>query len=133
MSDINPRGVPVRICGEERCFLFTYAVIAEIQEEYDSDVLTAIKQMWMERRSPGEYRAKVLIDLVHKLLLDETEREKTLHGRDLKMYTKRQVGWFLDQLNADDIVKGILEAWTASIPKPDEEEDPNAKRGSQET
>ena len=130
MSDLVPRGVPVQFGMEERHFLFDYAVIAEIQDSYDLDVLSVLRQLFMDKRSPGEYKARVLIDLVHKLLLDETEREKFFHDRDLKTYTKRQVGWMIDQLNADTIVEAILTAWTASIPKPEEEESPNAERGT---
>ena len=135
MSDINPRGVPVKFADEERHFLFDYSVIAELPEAYDSAVLSIVRQLWMENRSPGEYRAKVLIDLVHKLLLDECEREKALHDRELKMYTKRQVGWFIDQHNADSIVEAILKAWTVSIPAPDTDEDesPNGMRGTETT
>ena len=136
MSDLNPKGIPVAINGEERHFLFDYAVIAEIQEEYDSNVLNAIRQLWLEKASPGEYRAKVLIDLTHKLLLDECERTKFLTGEELKVYTRRQVGWLLTQLNADDIVKAILDAWMVSMPKQEEQEEkkeaenPNPKRGT---
>ena len=138
MSNIKPRGIPVQFGGEERHFLFDYAVIAEIQEAYNSDVLSAIRQLWMERQSPGEYKAKVMIDLVHKLLLDETEREKALNGVELKTYTKRQVGWYIDQQNADDILKAMLQAWSVSIPEPDEDTEPepeeeprpNGKRGT---
>ena len=131
MSDINPKGVPITINGEERHFLFDYAVIAEIQEAYETDVLNAIKQIWMEKRSPGEYHAKVLIDLTHKLLLDECERAKFFTGEELKVYTRRQVGWLITQANADDIVEAILQSWITSMPKKEEEEeDPNAKRGT---
>ena len=133
MSDINPKGVPVTINGEERHFLFDYAVIAEIQEAYESDVLSAIRQFWMEKRSPGEYNAKVLIDLTHKLLLDECDRAKFFSGEELKTYTRRQVGWLITQANADDIVNAILSAWMMSMPKQEEqteEKDPNAERGT---
>lgn len=131
MSDINPRGVSVRIGSEERHFIFDYAVIAEIQDAYGSDVLSALKQIWMEKRSPGEYQAKVLIDITHKLLLDECEREKFFTGTELKMYTRRQVGWLITQANADDIVSAILDAWMISMPKKEEEDsDPNVKRGT---
>ena len=133
MSDLAPRGIPVQFGMEERRFLFDYAVIAEIQEAYDSDVLSAIGQMWLDKHSPGEYRAKVLIDIVHKLLLDETDREKVLYGRELKTYTKKQVGWMIDQGNADNFVEAILKAWTYSIPEPDGDEDPNATRGTKAT
>ena len=131
MSTLTPRGIPVEFGTEERHFLFDYAVIAEIQESYETDVLSVLKDLFMDRRSPGEYKAKILIDLVHKLLLDETEREKYLHGRELKTYTKRQVGWMIDQINADALVEAILKAWTTSIPKADDEDtDPNGERGT---
>lgn len=133
MSDINPKGVPITINGEERHFLFDYSVIAEIQEAYESDVLTAIRKLWMEKMSPGEYQAKVLIDLTHKLLLAECERAKFFTGEELKVYTRRQVGWLITQLNADEIVNAILSAWMISMPKQEEkqeEKDPNVERGT---
>jgi len=128
MSNLIPRGVPVQFGAEERHFLFDYAVIADLQDSYETDVLSILRQLFMDKRSPGEYQARVLIDLVHKLLLDETEREKYFYDRELKTYTKRQVAWMIDQLNADDLVEAILKAWTVSIPK--EEESPNAERGT---
>ena len=132
MSDINPRGVEVTFGTETRHFLFDYAVIAEIQDAYDSDVVSVFKQMFLDPHSEGEYKARVLIDIVHKLLLDEVDREKYLHGRDdLKTYTKRQVGWLLNRGNADDIVKAIIDAWQESLPKTDEgDDDPNVTRGT---
>ena len=131
MSDIMPRGIPVVFGTEERRLLFDYAVIAEIQDSYDTDVLSVLKELFMDKRSPGEYKARILIDLVHKLLLDETEREKYLYGRELKTYTKRQVGWMIDQGNADTLVEAILKAWTTSMPKADDgDADPNGERGT---
>ena len=137
MSTLNPKGVALAFGMEERHLLFDYAVIAEIQEAYDSDVVSVIRQMFLDKASPGEYRAKILVDLVHKLLVDEAERERYLNGIELKSYTKKQVGWMLNRGNADDAVKAIIDAWQVSIPaaeddgEDDGDDDPNSQRGTE--
>ena len=137
MSTVNPKGVALAFGTEERHLLFDYAVIAEIQEAYDSDVVSVIRQMFLDKASPGEYRAKILVDLVHKLLVDEAERERYLNGIELKSYTKKQVGWMLNRGNADDAVKAIIDAWQVSIPaaeddgEDDGDDDPNSQRGTE--
>jgi len=134
MSALNWQGIPIKIGAEERHIYFDYAVIADIQEEYDSDVLSVINELFLEKRSPGEYKGTVLIDLVHRLLLDETERERFFNGKELKSFSRQEVGWLMDQANADEIVMAIIKAWATSLPEAEggEEENPNAQRGTEQ-
>lgn len=128
-NDFSPLGVPVIIGGEERRFLFTFNLIAELQQDYESPVFDVLKSMIYD--GVNEYNAVVVIDVVHKLLEDEIEYRKFI-GDDtkLKRYTRKQVGWLITNRNVNDIFNAVLQAWGYSMPDPkDEDENPNLKSG----
>ena len=138
MSDLNPKGIEIEIGGEKRRLLFTYNVIAEIQDDYETGLFQAVNQIIPPENSgalPGEYQAGPLTDIVHKLLCDETERERFLNGNTgLRSYTKQQVGWMITLSNSSQIVKALFDSIRESMPKIEkdeaEEKSPNVKRGS---
>ena len=139
MSDINPKGIEIEIGGEKRHLLFTYNVIAEIQDDYETGMFKAVNQILPGKdfeNLPGEYNGSVLIDILYKLLADEVERERFLsENYTLRSYTKQQVGWMLNLSNASDYVKAIYDSIRESMPKVEgnqesDTESPNVKRGS---
>lgn len=128
-SDFTPTGVPIVLGGEERRFLFTFNLIADLQHDYESPVYDVLNSMVYE--GANEFNAAVFIDVVYRLMEDETEYRKFM-GDDtkLKKYTRKQVGWLVTNHNAGSVFDAVLKAWTLSMPKPvDEDEDPNGKSG----
>jgi len=130
-NDFNPLGVPIEIGGEERRFLFTFNLIADLQKDYEAPVYETLNSMIYD--GANEFNAAVVVDVVYRLLEDEIEYRKFIGDTTkLKKYSRRQVGYLITNHNAGDVFNTILQAWTLSMPKPaeeDEEEDPNVKSG----
>ncbi len=118
MSDLRPLGVPVEIDGVERHLLFTLNVIDDIQEHFDKELGQIINDLMSK-----EISTKVLRYVLMALLNDEAER------KDLKPYTDREIGWIITLENQLEFTIKILEAYGISLPKGDEETDPNRMSG----
>lgn len=146
MSDFQVEGVDIELNGETRNFLFDFGVIEHVQEKYGAHPIMAIQNMfWADKDANGNefshYRASTVIDLTYFLLNAEVSRRKFYDGStDLRKYTRDEVGHIITRKNADAVVGAITQAWTGSVPAPeeddleeDEETDTESKKKKQKT
>ena len=127
MSDLRPRGIPVVLDGIEHRFLFTLNTIDSIQDETDKNM----KDIMMEL-ADEESSNKTLIYLVKTLINHEAEREKRKNPDcTLKTVTDQEVGDLIGMDNIVEVTAAVLSAYGYSLPKADEEDDPNRESGQQ--
>lgn len=122
MSDLNPRGVQVEVCGEQRSLLFTLNAIDAVQSELDMPVLEALDIMLNDRAKQPKFVKTML-----KILLDsEADRVKLQTGQDLRRFSEEEIGMLIGMDNVLDIIVVIFKAYGISMPESSEEEtDPN--------
>lgn len=127
MSDLRPRGIPVVLDGIEHRFLFTLNTIDSIQDETDKNM----KDIMMEL-ADEESSNKTLIYLVKTLINHEAEREKRKNPDcALETVTDQEVGDLIGMDNIVEVTAAVLSAYGYSLPKADEEDDPNRESGQQ--
>ncbi len=127
MSDLRPRGIPVVLDGVEHRFLFTLNTIDSIQDETDKNM----KDIMMEL-ADEESSNKTLIYLVKTLINHEAEREKRKNPDcALETVTDQKVGDLIGMDNIVEVTAAVLSAYGYSLPKADEEDDPNRESGQQ--
>ena len=127
MSDLRPRGIPVVLDGIEHRFLFTLNTIDSIQDETDENM----KDIMMEL-ADEESSNKTLIYLVKTLINHEAEREKRKNPDcALETVTDQEVGDLIGMDNIVEVTAAVLSAYGYSLPKADEEDDPNRESGQQ--
>lgn len=127
MSDLRPRGIPVVLDGIERRFLFTLNTVDSIQDETDKNM----KDIMMEL-ADEESSNKTLIYLVKTLINHEAEREKRKNPDcTLETVTDQEVGDLIGMDNIVEVTAAVLSAYGYSLPKADEEDDPNRESGQQ--
>lgn len=122
MRILKPTGVPVKIDDKERKLLFTLNVIDEIQEYYDQSIGEVLKTAFAEdaesqRRSYGIIR-KILTVLINEDVEMHNEEQEEKWDKVDEKYVGRRIG----QHNLEYIAIKILEAWSGSLPKINEEE-----------
>lgn len=127
MSDLRPRGIPVVLDGVEHRFLFTLNTIDSIQDETDKNMKDIMMDLADEESSN-----KTLIYLVKTLINHEAEREKRKNPDcALETVTDQEVGDFIGMDNIVEVTAAVLSAYGYSLPKADEEDDPNRESGQQ--
>lgn len=127
MSDLRPRGIPVVLDGIEHRFLFTLNTIDSIQDETDKNM----KDIMMEL-ADEESSNKTLIYLVKTLINHEAEREKRKNPDcALETVTDQEVGDLIGMDNIVEVTAAVLSAYGYSLPKADEEDNPNRESGQQ--
>ena len=127
MSDLRPRGIPVVLDGVEHRFLFTLNTIDSIQDETDKNM----KDIMMDF-ADEESSNKTLIYLVKTLINHEAEREKRKNPDcALETVTDQEVGDLIGMDNIVEVTAAVLSAYGYSLPKADEEDDPNRESGQQ--
>lgn len=127
MSDLRPRGIPVVLDGIEHRFLFTLNTIDSIQDETDKNM----KDIMMELADEASSN-KTLIYLVKTLINHETEREKRKNPDCvLETVTDQEVGDLIGMDNIVEVTAAVLSAYGYSLPKADEEDNPNRESGQQ--
>ena len=127
MSDLRPRGIPVVLDGIEHRFLFTLNTIDSIQDETDKNM----KDIMMELADEASSN-KTLIYLVKTLINHEAEREKRKNPDCvLETVTDQEVGDLIGMDNIVEVTAAVLSAYGYSLPKADEEDDPNRESGQQ--
>ena len=127
MSDLRPRGIPVVLDGVEHRFLFTLNTIDSIQDETDKNM----KDIMMDH-ADEESSNKTLIYLVKTLINHEAEREKRKNPDcALETVTDQEVGDLIGMDNIVEVTAAVLSAYGYSLPKADEEDDPNRESGQQ--
>lgn len=127
MSDLRPRGIPVVLDGVEHRFLFTLNTIDSIQDATDKNM----KDIMMEL-ADEESSNKTLIYLVKTLINHEAEREKRKNPDcALETVTDQEVGDLIGMDNIVEVTAAVLSAYGYSLPKADEEDDPNRESGQQ--
>lgn len=127
MSDLRPRGIPVVLDGVEHRFLFTLNTIDSIQDETDKNM----KDIMMDL-ADKESSNKTLIYLVKTLINHEAEREKRKNPDcALETVTDQEVGDLIGMDNIVEVTAAVLSAYGYSLPKADEEDDPNRESGQQ--
>ena len=127
MSDLRPRGIPVVLDGVEHRFLFTLNTIDSIQDATDKNM----KDIMMEL-ADEESSNKTLIYLVKTLINHEAEREKRKNPDcALETVTDQEVGDLIGMDNSVEVTAAVLSAYGYSLPKADEEDDPNRESGQQ--
>lgn len=127
MSDLRPRGIPVVLNGIEHRFLFTLNTIDSIQDETDKNM----KDIMMEL-ADEESSNKTLIYLVKTLINHEAEREKRKNPDcALETVTDQEVGDLIGMDNIVEVTAAVLSAYGYSLPKADEEDNPNRESGQQ--
>jgi len=128
-TDLQPKGALLTFNGEERCLVWDYGVIEKVQELYGGHPFNAIlKILWSETGEDGKtiqhYQAKPVLDLMFLLLNNEIARQKYFEGSSsLKKYTREEIGFLINRINADDVVKALIASWKESIGVPDEDDD----------
>lgn len=127
MSDLRPRGIPVVLDGIEHRFLFTLNTIDSIQDETDKNM----KDIMMELADEASSN-KTLIYLVKTLINHEAEREKRKNPDCvLETVTDQEVGDLIGMDNIVEVTAAVLSAYGYSLPKADEEDNPNRESGQQ--
>ena len=127
MSDLRPRGIPVVLDGIEHRFLFTLNTIDSIQDETDKNM----KDIMMELADEASSN-KTLIYLVKTLINHEAEREKRKNPDcALETVTDQEVGDLIGMDNIVEVTAAVLSAYGYSLPKADEEDNPNRESGQQ--
>ena len=127
MSDLRPRGIPVVLDGVEHRFLFTLNTIDSIQDETDKNMKDIMMDLADEESSN-----KTLIYLVKTLINHEAEREKRKNPDcALETVTDQEVGDLIGMEHIVDVTAAVLSAYGYSLPKADEEDDPNRESGQQ--
>lgn len=127
MSDLRPRGIPVVLNGVEHRFLFTLNTIDSIQDETDKNMKDIMMDLADEESSN-----KTLIYLVKTLINHEAEREKRKNPDcALETVTDQEVGDLIGMDNIVEVTAAVLSAYGYSLPKADEEDDPNRESGQQ--
>lgn len=127
MSDLRPRGIPVVLDGVEHRFLFTLNTIDSIQDETDKNM----KDIMMDL-ADKESSNKTLIYLVKTLINHEAEREKRKNPDcALETVTDQEVGDLIGMDNIVEVTAAVLSAYGYSLPKADEEDNPNRESGQQ--
>ena len=127
MSDLRPRGIPVVLDGVEHRFLFTLNTIVSIQDETDKNMKDIMMDLADEESSN-----KTLIYLVKTLINHEAEREKRKNPDcALETVTDQEVGDLIGMDNIVEVTAAVLSAYGYSLPKADEEDDPNRESGQQ--
>lgn len=127
MSDLRPRGIPVVLDGVEHRFLFTLNTIDSIQDETDKNMKDIMMDLADEESSN-----KILIYLVKTLINHEAEREKRKNPDcALETVTDQEVGDLIGMDNIVEVTAAVLSAYGYSLPKADEEDDPNRESGQQ--
>ena len=127
MSDLRPRGIPVVLDGVEHRFLFTLNTIDSIQDATDKNM----KDIMMEL-ADEESSNKTLIYLVKTLINHEAEREKRKNPDcALETVTDQEVGDLIGMDNIVEVTAAVLSAYGYSLPKADEEDNPNRESGQQ--
>lgn len=120
MSDLNPKGTPVTVGGEEHRFLFSLNVVCEVQDHCGCALTEVINRLTDQMEA-----AKTLRYLVTELLNDERGRS----GDSREPYTEMEVGRLIDQESIMDVTVAVLKAYGLSLPEPDEFASPNAEGG----
>ena len=127
MSDLRQRGIPVVLDGVEHRFLFTLNTIDSIQDETDKNMKDIMMDLADEESSN-----KTLIYLVKTLINHEAEREKRKNPDcALETVTDQEVGDLIGMDNIVEVTAAVLSAYGYSLPKADEEDDPNRESGQQ--
>ena len=127
MSDLRPRGIPVVLDGVEHRFLFTLNTIDSIQDETDKNMKDIMMDLADEESSN-----KTLIYLVKTLINHEAEREKRKNPDCvLETVTDQEVGDLIGMDNIVEVTAAVLSAYGYSLPKADEEDNPNRESGQQ--
>lgn len=119
MSDMQPKGIPVTVDGVERHFLFTLAVVDEVQDHYNMPVNEVIQEMNDDMKVYG-----VTAYLTMSLTNDDIIRS----GSKEDLYTLDRINRVLTVPMMDGLIAAILQAYGISVPEPDEDDDPNGQR-----
>ena len=119
MNDYRPLGHSVTFLdGVERHFLFTLAVVSEIQGHYDLPVSTVMSKLADDREG-----YETLAYLATVLANDEIMRRNDQTGKDDPLLTEKQVKWLIDVPLAKRILRPIMVAYGYSMPDSDGEDE----------
>lgn len=116
MSDLQPRGIMIKIGGVERHLLFTFAAIDIIQDHFDKPLVEVIEMLRDDRQI---YKAAGFI--ITTLINDEIARSGG-KGRGEELMNIMRM---LDLSMTERVVKTILRAYGISLPEPDEDDIPD--------
>lgn len=128
MRVLKPQGIPVNFDGIERNFIFNINVIDEIQEHYDTDIVSAINFILNSENDP-ELKKKAYDNLCYFVMV--------LANEDTRIYNKtadvkrknidiEYLKEILTHKTASQLVVDIYKAFTESMPKSDGDDNPNA-------
>ena len=107
--------------------MFTLNTIDSIQDETDKNMKDIMMDLADEESSN-----KTLIYLVKTLINHEAEREKRKNPDcALETVTDQEVGDLIGMDNIVEVTAAVLSAYGYSLPKADEEDDPNRESGQQ--
>ena len=121
MSDLRPQGIKVSFDGVEREFLFTLNAIDALQAKYGKTVIEVLKDISDQKKLP-----KVIKTVTSILLTDEAERKKWKDPDSaLPAISEREAGWLVTEKNINEVTSAILNAYSISVPEPNEDDDPN--------
>lgn len=121
MSDLRPQGIKVSFDGVEREFLFTLNAIDALQAKYGKTVIEVLKDISDQKKLP-----KVIKTVTSILLTDEAERKKWKDpDSTLPAISEREAGWLVTEKNINEVTSAILNAYSISVPEPNEDDDPN--------
>ena len=127
MSDLRQRGIPVVLDGVEHRFLFTLNTIDSIQDDTGKNMKDIMMELTDENLSN-----KALIYLVKTLINHEAEREKRKNPEcTLAEVTDRDVGDLIGMDNIIEVTSAVLSAYGYSLPKVEDDDNPNQESGQQ--
>lgn len=129
MSDLQPRGVPVTIAGEERKLLLSLSAIDHIQELYPGkSVYSVLLEMIENHKKQAPGYQNMICNLLSILWNDAVMRDHLLNPEQPigERYEPEQIAYFVNIYNVVDVENAIIEACRISTPNDeDEDDDPN--------
>lgn len=125
MSDLQPVGIVLKLRdGVERRILFTLSVVDEIQSHYDLTVPEVFAKTG-EAKEQSDALGFIVLSLINNAI----KRENRLRGTDEPYLTMEYVKDNIDMLIIPEINRAIAKSYGYSVPEPDEDDEPDPKKG----
>jgi len=128
MRVLKPQGIPVNFDGIERHFLFNINVIDEIQEHFDTDIISAINLIINDKDS--ELKKKAYDNLCYFVMVLANEDTRIYNKTAKEKRENIDIEYLKEVIThrtAQELLAAILKAFNGSMPQ-DDNDDPNSTR-----